>query len=475
MGYQAVLIALSTIAILLLIPPFIWHAKAINIPAITLIIWLLIMDIKIFIDAIIWGRDNFSEVWNGHGYCDVMVKISVGANVGISSSVAGIMFNLYRILKADKVIPELKSTKKIVTDLLISLLTPIFVMGLNYLIQVRRYSIFQYSGCQNVLSPTWLTVILYTVWMVVWSLTGVIYAILILFTFFKKRKDVKDILRCTNSGLNLVKFSKLLIFCIIVILVMFPFSMYMFTNDLNKLQSTYDFAQTHSKIFWQGILYLPFKQPYLVTWVYLSISYVVFIFFGLGSDAINMYIDLLSKIGFKPIIEYIRHKRDLYRQQKADESVSRVFHNREQFNGPMTGTSGGTQFDIEMQKIIDEEYDDKSPTSTAVSNIFTDQNEINRHKKFQHLSGFDESLFDGLDEEDLNYINNLYEEDINDSNQKSSNQRITSKNHGKSDDLEYGKDSTQVEVTTPISQESSATTAKESDFDFVYKVQHKGI
>lgn len=465
MGYQAALIALSTIAILVLIPPFIWHAKTINVPAIALIIWLLSMDIKIFVDAIIWGRDDFETRYDGRGYCDVMVKLEVGANVGISCSVAGIMFNLYRILKADKVIPGLTSFKKICTDLLISLLTPIFVMGVNYLVQSRRYFIFQYSGCQSVLTLSWVTVVLYTMWMVIWSFVGVVYAIMILIRFFRKRKDVRDILRCTNSGLNLVKFSKLLIFCIIVILIMFPFSLYMFSSDLGNVSPDYDFETTHSKVFWNAILYMPFKKPYFVTWVYLSLSYIVFIFFGLGSETIDMYLQILSKIGFKPLITHVRQKRQERKIKKADKLVSKAIH-----GGTLgTASESGTAFDIEMQRIIkedeEEDYDDKSPTSTTVSNVFSDKNAINKKfNNFEYLSGFNESMLEGLDEDDLNYINMLYEHDSGENNSNAL------------DDLSDAKQKVQIEVSTPISpKDSMASTTKEGEgeFDFVYKIQHR--
>lgn len=465
MGYQPLLIVLSTIAILLLIPPFIWHCRTRNIPALTLIVWLLCMDVKIFVDAIIWGTEDFATRYNGHGYCDVMVKLEVGANVGISSSVAGIMYNLYSILKADKVLPGLTSFKKICTDLSISLLSPILVMGLNYIIQVRRYTIFQYSGCQSALSFTWVTIILYTLWMVIWSLVGVLFAVLIIVKFFKKRKDVKDILKCTNSGLNLARFAKLLIFCIIVILVMFPFSLYIFTDDIGNVSPHFNFDEYHSKVFWDSVIYLPFKAPYFVTWVYLSLSYSVFIFFGLGSDAIEMYLEILSKIGFGPIISYVKSKKQQRQLAKADKLVSNVM-NRENIDSESLSR---TAFDVEMQKIIneDENYDDKSPTSTAVSNVFADKNELsNRYDNFQYLTGLNESMLEGLDEDDLNYINMLYEHDADERRLEQHNNNQLLRNST--------KQGATVELSTPVSpKESLVSTSKESEFDFVYKLEQK--
>jgi pheromone a factor receptor len=404
MGYQAALIALSALAVLLLIPPFIWHIKTLNIPLITLICWLLLMNLKIFVDAIIWGGSDFMTRYDGVGYCDVMVKLQVGANVGISSSVAGVMYNLYKILKADSAIPAPRSFKKVATDLSISLLTPVVVMALNYLVQTRRYYILQYSGCQNVTSLTWVTVIVYSMWMVVWSLVGVVFAIMIIIIFFRKRKDVRDILKCTNSGLNIVRFSKLLSFCCVIILVMFPLSMYIFTDGIGRVQQNYSFSLTHSPAVWNLISFVPLSQPYYTTWIYLALSYVVFIFFGLGSDAIEMYLEILSKVGLSPLVEWIKKRRVQKKINKADKLVNGVL-NVVYMSSP---SSNGTAFDIEMQKAMED--DDKSPVSVNVSNVFADKNAIN-DQHFKYLSGLSESMFEDLDDEDIKYLNMLYEND----------------------------------------------------------------
>lgn len=400
MGYQAALIALSTFAVLLLIPPFIWHIKALNIPLITLICWLLLMNLEIFINAIIWGGEDFTTRFNGVGYCDVMVKLQVGANVGISSSIAGVMFNLYRILKADSAIPAPRSFKKVATDLSISLLTPVFVMALNYLVQSRRFYILQYTGCQSVTSLSWLTIVLYSMWMVIWSLVGVVFAFLIIITYFKKRKDVSDILKCTNSGLNLVRFAKLLTFCCTLILIMFPLSMYIFTDGISRVENTYDFSLIHSGAIWDLISYLPMKKPYYISWIYLALAYLVFIFFGLGSDAIEMYLQTLSQIGLKPLVEWIKQRRSQRKITKADKLVNAVLN--------IAGTpsiNNGTSFDVEMQMVLDD--DDKSPTSTTVSNLTAQKNAI----RSKYMSGMADSMFGDLDEDDLNYLNMLYEDD----------------------------------------------------------------
>lgn len=408
MGYQAALIVLSAIAMVLLVPPLMWHVKTLNIPLIALICWLLLMDINILVGAIIWGGPDFMTQYSGAGYCDVMVKLQVGANVGISSSTAGVMFNLCRIIKADRAIPAPRSFRKIGTDLVISLLTPVIVMGLNYLVQSRRYYVMQYSGCQNVASLSWVTVVVYSMWLVIWSFVGMVFSGMTVFIFFRKRKDVRDILKCTNSGLNIVRFAKLLSFCCVVILVMFPLSVYIFADNVNHVEDTFDFAIVHSQALWNLISFIPMSQPYFTTWIYMALSYVVFIFFGLGSDAVEMYLQILCKVGLAPVLQWVSKKRANRKINKADKLVNNIL-NLAHLGSP-TLCDGGNSFDIEMQKAIREEegddYDGNSPASTDVShvsNVFADKHVV------KGLSG---SVFQELDEEDMRYLNMLYEEDM---------------------------------------------------------------
>lgn len=303
MSFASVLIGLGTVALISLFPPLAWHSKTRNTPAIILIVWLILMDVKLIVDAAIWGGSDFATKWAGYGWCDIMTKLQVGANVGISCTVANIAYNLHAILKADSVLPEPNSRKKIFTDLSISLITPVVVMGLSYLVQVFRYGIFRYNGCQSMLSPTWLTVLAYTVWMFLWSMVGFIYAVLLLYVFYRKRKDVKDILHCTSSGLNLARFSRLLLFCVLIILVMFPFSFYSFVSELRHLSGNYDFQAVHDESSWNTILRLDAGKPLYSAWLYILMSYLVFVVFGLGTDALGMYGSCARLIGLGPVLD----------------------------------------------------------------------------------------------------------------------------------------------------------------------------
>ncbi|CCH63105.1 hypothetical protein TBLA_0J01070 [Henningerozyma blattae CBS 6284] len=325
MSYQASIISLCIIAIILLIPPLVWHSHSKNIPAIILITWLLIMNLTCIVNAVIWSGDDFMTRWDGKGWCDLVIKLQVGANVGISCCVTNVVYNLYEIIRADKVLLELNSWRRIIKDLSISLITPIMVMGFSYLLQVFRYGITRYNGCQNLLTPTWITTVLYTMWMVIWSIIGAIFAGLVLWNFYQKRKDVGDILHCTNSGLNITRFARLLIFCLLILLVMFPFSIYTFVVELHQLHGSYSFEETHTKnIMWDVIYKFDISHPIYNIWLYILMSYLVFLIFGLGKDALRMYTKILRRVGLGCILDKYNTYMENHKQSRANKVLQKM-------------------------------------------------------------------------------------------------------------------------------------------------------
>ena len=306
MSWESTIIGLSSLGVISLIPPLAWHSRTKNVPAVILMVWLFIMNITAIVGAAEWSSPDYMTKWNGKGWCDIVIKLQVGANVGIPCAVTNIIYNLHTILRADKLLVDLGSFKKICTDLAISLTTPIVVMGFSYILQVFRYGIARYNGCQNLLSPTWITVVLYTMWMLIWSVISAVYAVLVLIVFYRKRKDVRDILHCTNSGLNLVRFSRLLILCFIIITVMLPFSIYSFVQDLSSLSPDFNFKKTHSKALWGFIIKFDPGKPIYSTWLYILMAYLSFFIFGLGKDALHMYSTFLRRIGLGSVVNMLK-------------------------------------------------------------------------------------------------------------------------------------------------------------------------
>ena len=124
-------------------------------------------------------------------------------------------------------------------SLAMCLITPIFIMCTNYIIQTSRYVIIKYRGCTVTYALSPVSIVLYSMWNIIWAAVAVVFSVLTLVTYFRKRKDVKDILRCTNSGLNLKRFARLLIFSVLIVIALVPVAVYYFVTDFDLFEGEF--------------------------------------------------------------------------------------------------------------------------------------------------------------------------------------------------------------------------------------------
>lgn len=324
MSYQSNILGLFSVAVLLLIPPFAWHTQSKNVPAMILIIWLLVMDISIIVSAAIWSGEDFMTRWDGKGWCDIVTKLQVGASVGISCAVSSIAYNLHAVLKADTVLLEATSWRRICRDLATCLLPSVVVMALSYLAQTYRFGIARYNGCVGLMSPTWATTVFHTIWPFIASLVGAVYASMVLYIFYRKRKDVGDILHCTNSKLNLTRFARLLVFCFLIVLIMLPLSIYGVVGDVKHYSGHYSFKETHSKVHWNTIPKFDAGKILVNLWLYLAMSLLVFFIFGLGADALHMYANFMRRIKLGFIVDSINRYIEKNQEGKINKLLGKI-------------------------------------------------------------------------------------------------------------------------------------------------------
>lgn len=358
--FGKVLAAFSFIALILLLPAFIWHIRSRNIPASTLIFWIMFKNLFTFINACIWSEETFIEAWDGKGYCDVFTKIDSGSSVAKVSCISSLTFDLYMILSAENsIFLEKNSKRRVIINLLMCWITPIFVIATSYLIQKYRYIIVRYGGCVTPYEHSYVSLILHFVWILLWGIIGLIFAILTILKYLQKRRDVKDILRCTNSGLTFKRFARLLIFSILVILVLFPLSVYFFVADVSsKTQESYSFSAVHGPD-WNNILYSDFGTSYVYyAWIDLALSIITFILFGLGSDAIAMYKSALYKIGFKSLKDNSPSQAHTTKSLSSQFDQSRTSTNQshstsKSFPATKTTTEGSTIVNENHNRMVD--------------------------------------------------------------------------------------------------------------------------
>lgn len=336
--------AFSFIAFVLLIPPFFYHHKQRNIPACSLIFWLCYENLVAFINALIWSGDNFDTVTTAPGYCDVTVRLTSGASSGKLACIATVMFNLFMIIRAENHrFLDAKSKRRLFTNIAMCWATPIFVMSTSIIVQATRYVIFRYRGCLAAYAYSYLTLILVQIWNLVWSVVALVFALLTLVTYLKKRRDIKDILRCTGSGLNQRRFARLVIFSLLIIFVLVPFAIYNFVNAADTFGVlTFSLSDIHNE-YWGTIYAFDYGTSQLASPIInICLAFCTFLLFGLGTDALAMYRRFLVFIGFKrfskslnrdePVIstEYTESKQ-LTRETVQTEATLATMHELEDY------------------------------------------------------------------------------------------------------------------------------------------------
>lgn len=334
--------AFSFLAFIWLLPAMAFHWKNRNIPACSLIFWLIYSNLTGFINAIIWSGENFSSGFDGVGYCDVLVRLNSGMSSGKLASIACLIFNLYMIIAAETPQFLMAGSKlRISVNVVMCWFTPILVMGLSYIVQANRYVVVRYRGCAMLVAPTWLSIILINMWSLLWALIALLFAVLVLYSYFKKRRDILDILRCTNSGLNFKRFARLLIFSLLIVLVLTPFVIHNLVSDIPLYKMPFRWSEVHNND-WGTKYAMQGSDSQLTPQITdICLSALTFLLFGLGSDAIVMYKSAFAKVGLTNPSQVektvFKEERHVLRQTADSEDTAVVLTSEEIWKDQFSG------------------------------------------------------------------------------------------------------------------------------------------
>ena len=158
---------LAFFSILLVTPASYWHFKNRNIAATSLIFWVSLNNIFVFVNALIWPTDDVANWWNGHVFCDIQVKLQWAANVGSNGAICAIAMRLAKVMDVNRtsVIPTRSQRKRAAAvDLILCFAAPILVMPLHYIVQPHRYFIETIGGCDATFDQSWLSIVLIFLW-----------------------------------------------------------------------------------------------------------------------------------------------------------------------------------------------------------------------------------------------------------------------------------------------------------------------
>ncbi|KAF2262111.1 STE3-domain-containing protein [Lojkania enalia] len=290
--------ALALPAVILDIPPLIWHIWQRNIAAWSLILWLILMNLFNFINALIWPRDNLLKWWNGDGLCDVEVRIFVGSIVALPAAAAMVMRKLARVMDTRNMTVTTNSRTRLKENVLEILWCwgyPIFMMIVYYIIQPIRYYIFSIAGCVVAYHSSWPTAVLSTIWGPITMMVASVYAGILIYRLCIYRHEFRSLLSARRTTKS--RFVRLTIMSIFLVVVYVPFSFYIMYDMVRMMGGSYEWSSVHGPG-WNSIQKIPtFGSVAYDKWGQVATGYVAFFIFGTGTDANKTYKKMLCAIG----------------------------------------------------------------------------------------------------------------------------------------------------------------------------------
>src|SRR5258706_2014170 len=194
-------------------------------------------------------------------------------------------------------------------------------LPLDYVVQGHRANIIQGLGCTFTVYNTTLAFPLFWMWPSVLSLIAITYGMLSLRAYVKRQRMVAELLNCKASVLNCNAsvleadhHFRFMCFSGAELTIAFPLGLFVLLNQaINEPVFPWiSWEDTHSnfdRIGQYPAIFITSDRSNMIQWgvllwAYPSLSYLFFIFFGLGRERVNQYkrwlYALLKPFGIKP-------------------------------------------------------------------------------------------------------------------------------------------------------------------------------
>ena len=193
---------------------------------------------------------------------------------------------------------------------LISILTT----PLDVVVQGHRANIVQGLGCYPTFYNTALAYPLLFMWPVLLSCIAIVYGMLSLRAWLRRRNSVEQFNISNASGLNADRYFRLMCFSAVEVTISFPISLWVMVSNLINIPLSPWISWEDTHYMFNRFNQLPasfiesdtatYNQLLVVTWAHPGICLLFFIFFGFGREQINQYkrwvYAALKPFGVKP-------------------------------------------------------------------------------------------------------------------------------------------------------------------------------
>ena len=302
---------LAGITIAFCTPPFVAHVKSRNLAASVVIFWIVLINLCIFLNALIWPTDDTSSCWSGVGLCDVEVKLFNASTVALPGGLACIFRQLAVILDTDQVslVPSTSQRRRrVVFEIVFCAMLPIYIMIAHFIVQPSRYYIFAIGGCVPSYAASWQSIILIFIWPVLVCTVVAVYCLIVVYRLIKYRRQFSSILSMSSSQFSKSRFIRLFALATTLVLIFLPLVIYILVLNLPMAHGSLRWKSIHSPGWSKSIIMVPTQgNVRFDRWVEIAAGFTVFIFFGFGRDAMLMYRSWLLGLGLGRVFPRLKH------------------------------------------------------------------------------------------------------------------------------------------------------------------------
>ncbi|KAI4151896.1 MAG: hypothetical protein LQ340_003216 [Diploschistes diacapsis] len=283
---------MSFFALLFSIPALIWHVKNRNLPASSMVFWIVLENTFNIINALVWPNDNVLAWPSGVGYCDVEIKLDIASSIGLLGSLCCILRSLAKALDTDNarlMATPAERQRQLALELFYCVGLPLVLAVLHFVIQPFRYYVLAIAGCAPAFSNSWLTIMIFYIWPPVVCLINVYYSILLIARIHRYRRDFSSIIT-SRGGLNKSRFLRLFSAAMVMLCIVVPTQAYSLYRNLQDEITTFDWKETHNPQTWQTVIFVPtYGVVFEDRWIRVGLALPVFLCFGWGKDAKSLY------------------------------------------------------------------------------------------------------------------------------------------------------------------------------------------
>jgi pheromone a factor receptor len=316
MIHNAGFAAINYIATFVVLVPMPFHFANRNVAVCCLFATISFGCLFTAINATIW-QEIKNPVVTAPGYCDVIIRfvdmmhiICLGCGLAILRYLSNILLS-----RGASATTRANKTRQILVDLAIIYTLPILALVIQGLFfNAIRYSIAPTVGCRLLLPNTKLAIIYYLPGPIL-ALACTVYATLIIWALYRKRKEFQEVLHSSRSGLSAARFIRLFLLALVTLLFFVPLAIYRSYYTFNQIlgpganPTPYKLSQLAP---WydndKGKIIVLYGYINSVSWRYWIIPLPAFFFtalFGVGREANKAYKQWLRIAGLGKLVEHV--------------------------------------------------------------------------------------------------------------------------------------------------------------------------